>query len=387
MTFSGFCSNFAGLMVCRVLLGVFEAGFFPGAVWIISSWYPPKMTQFRMSMLYCAAAMSGAFSGLFAAAIAKMSGVAGYNGWRWIFIIEGILTVVLGASAYFILPDSPAHSSRWLSQSEIGYLQHLYKTYRRGTVNTENAEGERAKPKGHDWKTLRSVLLDWQIYLQALIFTSSSVPTYAMKFTLPQIMVNMGFSRTNAQLLSATPYVCGAISALIVARIADKFFWRLPFIIGPQTSLVVAYAVLFSFSAKISDNVALCYTFVHWAMISVYPIIPGGNTVSHVPGVALHCMSLTRTTVGGQQRRWSNQESHGCGYDDRVGQLWWYHRQPDLRCRREASLSDWLGYELGLHLSWCMLRVYSGTCLQVPEQEAREADARGGRREVYRRGA
>jgi predicted MFS family arabinose efflux permease len=237
------------------------------------------MTQFRMSLLYCAAAMSGAFSGLMAAGIAQMSGLGGYKGWRWIFIIEGVLTVVFGVAAFWILPDSPSLSTRWLSQPEIRYLNHLYDKFRRGTFNTErNAEGETPKPKSHGWKTLAIVATDWQIYLQALIFMSSAVPTYALKFTLPQIMVNMGFSSTNAQLLSAPPYVCGAISALIVSKIADKFFWRLPFIVIPQLSLMTAYTVLFSYSATISSHVALCYTFVHMATISVYPIIPGGNT-------------------------------------------------------------------------------------------------------------
>lgn len=295
MTFSGFCSNFAGLMVCRVSLGVFEAGFFPGAVWLLSQWYPPSMTQFRMSLLYCAAAMSGAFSGLFAAAIAKMSGLAGYSGWRWIFIIEGVLTILFGVAAFFILPDSPSLSSKWLSAAEIRYLNFLYDKHRRGTFNEEvNLEGESPRPKSSSWKTLLSVVTDWQIYLQSLIFMSSSVPTYALKFTLPQIMVNMGFSSTNAQLLSAPPYVCGAISALVVSKIADKFFWRLPFIVGPQLSLMTAYCVLYSFSGQISDNVALCYTFVHVATISVYPIIPGGNTwtVNNVAGPHKRAMGV-----------------------------------------------------------------------------------------------
>lgn len=295
MTFSGFCSNFAGLMVCRVLLGVFEAGFFPRAVWLLAQWYPPKRTQFRMSLLYCAAAMSGAFSGLLAAGIAKMSGIAGYRGWRWIFIIEGVLTIVLGVAAFFLLPDSPSHSTRWLSNAEIRYLNHLYNKHRRGTVNQhQNTEGESSRRNSHDWKTLRYVLLDWQIYLQSLIFMSSAVPTYALKFTLPQIMVNMGFSNTNAQLLSAPPYIAGGISALVVSKIADRFFWRLPFIVGPQLSLMAAYCVLFSFSAKISSNVALCYTFVHVATISVYPIVPGGNTwtVNNVAGPTKRAMRV-----------------------------------------------------------------------------------------------
>ncbi|KAL4876152.1 major facilitator superfamily domain-containing protein [Aspergillus karnatakaensis] len=297
MTCCGFVQNWGGLVGCRVLLGVFEAGFFPGAVFILSQWYPPYMTQLRMSLLYCAAAMSGAFSGLLAAAIAKMSGVGGYNGWRWIFILEGILTIALGVSAYFILPDSPTHSSRWLTTPETRYLNLLHRKYRgvrRTEESTPNAEQEPTIPKNQKWKILLSVLTDWQIYLQALIFMSSSVPTYALKFTLPQIMVNMGFTSTQAQLLSAPPYIAGAISAVVSSTFADRVTWRLPFIVGPQLSLMTAYAVLFSYSANIASHVALCFTFVHVATISVYPIIPGGNTwtVNNLAGSAKRAMGV-----------------------------------------------------------------------------------------------
>ena len=157
----------------------------------------------------------------------------------------------------------------------------------------ESAE-EAATNKSQKWKVLASVVTDWQIYLQVLIFMSSSVPTYALKFTLPQIMVNMGFSSTQAQLLSAPPYVAGAISAVVVATFADKFTWRLPFIVGPQLSLMSAYAVLFVYSANIANHVALCYTFVHMATISVYPIVPGCNTwtVNNLAGPEKRAMGI-----------------------------------------------------------------------------------------------
>ncbi|CAH0017059.1 unnamed protein product [Clonostachys rhizophaga] len=122
------------------------AGFFPGAVYLLSQWDPPKMTQFRMSLLYCAAAMSGAFSGLLAAAIAKMSGIAGYNGWRWIFITEGILTV--------------------LSEDEIRYLNFMYQKYRGGHVQQNEPQREWVPAeKTNRWMVLGSVLTDCQIFL------------------------------------------------------------------------------------------------------------------------------------------------------------------------------------------------------------------------------
>lgn len=297
MTCTGFVKSFAGLLVCRLLLGVFEAGFFPGACFLLSQWYPPHMTQLRMSMLYCAAAMSGAFSGLLAAGFAKMRGLGGYNGWSWIFIIEGIITVLLGVGSFWLLPDSPSRSGRWLAEPDMRYLNVLYRKHRgirREDEKRMELPEEKVMNKKQKIKVLVSVLTDWQIFLQSLIFMASSVPTYALKFTLPQIMVNMGFSSTNAQLLSAPPYVCGAISAIVVASFADRFRWRLPFIVGPLLSLMCAYAVLFSFSANISQHVALCYTFVHVATISVYPVVPGGNTwtVNNLAGPEKRAMGI-----------------------------------------------------------------------------------------------
>lgn len=83
MTCSGLTASYAGLIVTRFLIGVFEAGFFPGAIWTVSQWYPPHKTQGRMAMFYCASAASGAFSGLLAAGLAQMDGLGGYEGWRW----------------------------------------------------------------------------------------------------------------------------------------------------------------------------------------------------------------------------------------------------------------------------------------------------------------
>ncbi|KAJ4298004.1 hypothetical protein N0V90_005903 [Kalmusia sp. IMI 367209] len=280
MTCTGVTQSYGGLVTCRFLLGIFEAGFFPGAVFLLSQWYPPYMTQFRMSLLYCSAAMSGAFSGLMAAGIAEMSGIGGYRGWRWIFLIEGLLTVLLGVGSFWLLPDSPNHSRNWLQQEEITYLNLLHRKYR-GSRDPQDQVLDQitvAEKKAEKRKIFISVFTDWQLYLQALIFMSSAVPTYALKFTLPQIIVNMGFKNTTAQLLSAPPYVAGALSALIVATFADKCGWRLPFIVGPLLGLTIAYAVLFSFSSTIASHVALCYTFVVVATTSVYNIIPGGNT-------------------------------------------------------------------------------------------------------------
>lgn len=111
MTLHGVVNNFGGLLALRMLLGVFEAGFFPGAIYLCTFWYMPRALASRISWFYCMSALSGAFSGLLAAAIAKMDGVGGYEGWRWIFLIEGIVVSVLSNAASTYL--TPADCRYW----------------------------------------------------------------------------------------------------------------------------------------------------------------------------------------------------------------------------------------------------------------------------------
>lgn len=118
----GVTGSFAGLVVCRVLIGVFEAGFFPGMVYLVSMYYKRNELQWRLNILWSAAIISGAFSGLLAYGLANMDGIAGYGGWRWIFIIEGIATVVIAVAAIFVLPDWPT-TAKFLSASERDLLE------------------------------------------------------------------------------------------------------------------------------------------------------------------------------------------------------------------------------------------------------------------------
>lgn len=79
--------NYGGLVAARFMLGIPEAGFFPGAILMTSYWYPRYMLQTRIALFYTSSATAGAFSGLLAFAIAKMDGLAGLAGWRWIFLV------------------------------------------------------------------------------------------------------------------------------------------------------------------------------------------------------------------------------------------------------------------------------------------------------------
>ncbi|KAI0535320.1 major facilitator superfamily transporter [Xylaria digitata] len=270
MILTGVVKDFGGLIAVRLLLGLFEAGFFPGAILLISQWYLPNESQSRIALLYSSAASGGAFSGLLAYAIAKLNGVGGLEGWRWIFILEGLLTVVMGVACFFLLVDSPALSSWWLDQDEIRFLE-----LRQAARRAQHPDGY--SEKHFDLGALIQVIKDWKMYLLVFGSWSNAVPNYALKFTLPAIITSMGFTSSNAQLLTIPPYAAGAISAYAVSVFADKFQWRMPFIVGPQTAVIVGFVILFVKAADIKNNIALCYFAVVLVCAGLYPIFPGVN--------------------------------------------------------------------------------------------------------------
>ncbi|KAL3488810.1 major facilitator superfamily domain-containing protein [Aspergillus germanicus] len=266
MTLTGIVQNFAGLLVTRILLGVFEAGFFPGAVYLCTFWYMPKELSTRIAIFYCASALSGAFSGLLAAGIAQMDGVAGQEGWRWIFLLEGIATVVLGVMCFFCLIDSPATSGKWLTAGEIRYLELQHFIKEGGLFKEEK--------KKTSWKDIKATMLNWRMYMLAYILLAQSACSYGTKFTLPTITQAMGFKDTSAQLMTVPPYVAGAISAVFFSILSDKFYWRMPFVAIPLCLVTIGYAIIISLKGKLAENVGPAFFAIILTCIGIYPIHP-----------------------------------------------------------------------------------------------------------------
>ncbi|KAK4118765.1 MFS general substrate transporter [Parathielavia appendiculata] len=271
MTLHGVVQNFGGLLAVRLLLGVFEAGFYPGAVYLCTFWYMPKDLAQRIAWFYCTSALSGAFSGLLAAAIAQMDGVGGYEGWRWIFILEGLVTLALGVACFFWLIDSPERSARWLDEDEIRFLM-LQRFIKQGGKFSEEKEK-------FQWHDLKAVVTNWRLYMQAYQLLCISACSYGTKFTLPTITKAMGFSNTNAQLMTAPPYLAGALSALFFSYLSDRFFWRMPFVAIPMGLITIGYAVILTRDGELGgSNLGVAYFAVILTCMGIYPVQPAGSS-------------------------------------------------------------------------------------------------------------
>ncbi|KAI9759083.1 MAG: hypothetical protein M4579_002599 [Chaenotheca gracillima] len=271
MTLHGIVRNFGGLVTVRLLMGIFEAGLFPGAILVMNKWYLKFELGSRVAIYYMGSAIAGAFSGLLAFALAKMDGIAGVAGWRWIFIIEGILTAVVGVGVFFLLIDSPQRPCRWMTEDERRYLELRMVAQDGG--HKLHTEGRR-----FSWRILKDVVTDWQFYPMAFVFWSNTIPGYGMKFTMPQIIKNMGFTSSVAQLMTIPPYFCGAVSAYVFGRLADKIKRRAYFLVVPQTCLVISFAILTPLAPNIKDNIGPCFFAVILACIGIYPVQPGSSS-------------------------------------------------------------------------------------------------------------
>jgi MFS family permease len=134
-------------------------------------WYCRHEIQFRQALFFSAASIAGAFSGLLAFAIAKMDGVGGLEGWRWIFILEGIVTVLVACWAFFALYDFP-ETAKFLTEEERAFVvfRLKYQGQRQATSEEEGTHTRVAQTDEFRWEYVWSAFKDWQIWVNIFVY-------------------------------------------------------------------------------------------------------------------------------------------------------------------------------------------------------------------------
>ena len=223
----GFAKAWQQLVALRLVLGLCEGGFFPSIIMLLSTWYVRYELQKRYAGYYLLGMVASAFSGILAYGLTQMEGVGGLQGWRWIFIIEGIFTCVVAILTYMFLlefPDREAQSKpRWahLSEAECNF------TLRRLTIDRGDASLE-----PFSWKAFLRASLDLKVWAFATIFLSLTAVAYSMAYFLPIILnEGMGFGVAASQCLVAPPYAFAAIVMFLGAWMGDKHHLRGPIIV------------------------------------------------------------------------------------------------------------------------------------------------------------
>ncbi|RGP60417.1 tartrate transporter [Fusarium longipes] len=168
MTLMGIVQNYTGLLVARVFLGLTEAGLFPGVAYYLTMWYCRHEIQFRQALFFSAASIAGAFSGLLAFGIAKMDGVGGLEGWRWIFILEGMVTVLVAVFAFWALYDFPETAS-FLTEEERAFVIFRLKYQGQRKAAGQN-QSRVAQSEEFRWAYVWAAFKDWQIWVNIFVY-------------------------------------------------------------------------------------------------------------------------------------------------------------------------------------------------------------------------
>ncbi|KAI5480206.1 hypothetical protein MNV49_001534 [Pseudohyphozyma bogoriensis] len=201
---TGLVKSYAGLVVLRLVLGALEGGLFPGLVLYLSGFYRRRELQTRVSLFFSAASLSGAFSGLVSAGIIKMQGVGGQAGWRWIFYLEGIVTVLIGAVTFFLLPASAATSRFLTAEQRAHCARRLILDVPVGAV----AEIDDA----FSWAEVRRACTSPQVILLGIALFGNGTTLYSFAYFTPTIVATFKYSTVNTQLLTVPPFVFSFLS-------------------------------------------------------------------------------------------------------------------------------------------------------------------------------
>ncbi|KAL4794351.1 histidine phosphatase superfamily [Aspergillus venezuelensis] len=239
-TLTGIVQGYGGLIACRLLLGVVEAGLFPGLMTYLTMFYSKRELALRTGYLFSSAALAGACGGLLAYGIGFMDGVAGLKGWRWIMIIEGMPTVLIGVATWFLLADDP-ETAYYLNSEERALV---VKCRSRHFGSTASAQ------KFH-WADVKEGAMDWRIYAFCIAQFGVDTMLYGYSTFLPTIINGLGdWSTPEVQALTIPCYALGAIAYLIVAWLSDRTQRRAIFTCIFAAISVVGYGVLISDSGS-----------------------------------------------------------------------------------------------------------------------------------------
>ncbi|KAJ3522504.1 hypothetical protein NMY22_g11860 [Coprinellus aureogranulatus] len=309
VTFQGFVSSYAGLAVVRFLLGLLEGPMFPGIVLYLSGgFYTRRELSLRIAYFFSAASthwahiqLSGAFSGLLAAAITNMDGLGGKGGWAWIFILEGLFTVVFGIASFWLVPRTPQQAFL-LTQAEKDALKRKIERDR-PLMGTK----DKFTPK----EVLRALLSPQVLILFVAFFIGGAV-LYGFALFLPSIVRQLGFSPNRSQLLSVGPFAVGFVVSVFAAWWSDTYNTRGVPLIAISFLAIIGWAMFLGLSNKYA-----LYGALYFMVPGIYGASPvacawaANNSEPHYRRASSIAIGFIGTNAGGILSTWRFPTNEG----------------------------------------------------------------------------
>jgi MFS family permease len=215
--------------VLRFLLGVCEAGFFPGVLFLLTLWFPRDYRGRMIGLFMIFSALANAVGAPLGGALLDLDGLLGYAGWEWVFLATGIPAVIAGIVTFFYLDDTP-EKAKFLSQEEKDWL--------RDRLASENSGMDEHSEDGF------KALINPRVLFMALCYVGFPLAAYGLSYWLPTIVKGFGVSNTTNGFINIIPWVIVAVALYAVPSAADKAKNKTPYIVIPAfvgaASLVIS---------------------------------------------------------------------------------------------------------------------------------------------------
>ncbi|KAF2757280.1 MFS general substrate transporter [Pseudovirgaria hyperparasitica] len=284
----GFTTNFASFVAVRALLGFVEGGLLPGMILYLTAFYTRTELAVRIGIFYTAASLSGAFGGLLARGLSAIGPAGGLEGWRWVLVIEGLLTVACGLICSIFLPNSIS-SARFLSPAQKDLaLSRLHSS----AHATEHFA----------WSEVRRGILNVQVWLSASSYFAILSGLYSFGLFLPTIINSLSFvhDANAAQLWSVIPYAVAAFFTVCTALLSDRLRLRGVIMLFTLPIAIIGYGVI-----SRSTNAKVQYGMTFLMATGLYSSVPcvlvwnSNNSAGHYKRATTSGLQLAVANAGG----------------------------------------------------------------------------------------
>ncbi|THU81824.1 MFS general substrate transporter [Dendrothele bispora CBS 962.96] len=305
-TLTGIVQNFQGLIAIRVFLGFCEGGMLPGLVLYLSTLYRPEELQVRIGLFYAGASLAGAFGGLLATAIIKMDGVGGLSGWRWIFILEGIATILLALVSMVCLPASLG-KAKFLTADEREFAIRRFRTSHAveaiaKVASESSSKSSRELAESGDTRVVHQEDegFEWFEVKRGIGMFGLIVTVYSFSLFIPTIVAGLGYTGASAQLHTVPPFVPAVVLTPIVSYFSDRLRWRGIFMLILIPIAIIGYII----AITATTNTAR-YAAVFLMATGLYPSAPcilafmACNSSGHYKKATTTAAQLAVGNIGG----------------------------------------------------------------------------------------
>lgn len=299
----------------------------------------------RFAFLYSSVSLTGAFGGLLATGINYLDGTRGIVGWRWIFIIEGIITVGLGLLAFTFMSNYPDTAS-WLSPAEKAAI-----------INANQADSALHATEEFNWIRIHSAFTDYRTYLWGSIYFSTYIPVYSIILSLPNVITGLGYEGTAATLMACPPYAFGFLIVVLAGYTSDYFRDRFRHYLGAIIIVMAALIVLMVTTNNVVRYVMFFFVMFMFIPISIIWSWLANNTAGTNKRAAVTGLVFSMGNVGGAisgqiyRNEWAPRYVQGHGinlvcyvFAVLAGVVLWlgYRRDNEARDRAMRESGEWV---------------------------------------------